>query len=153
MGKVKDLTPRKVSEIKALLKNSDHSQRSIASIAGVAKSSVDRIKKKLDLNLTLSPSRLGKCGRKKSTSPRDERQIRNIVIQHRRAPRRILTILIQDAGIEISPMTVRRRIKELGFSCCSPPKKPFLNQHMMKQRLSWVKEHKNWTVDDWKRVI
>ena len=125
-------------------------RRSIASIGGVAKSSVDWIKKKLDMNVTFSPSSLRKCGRKKSTSPRDERQIRNIVIQHRRTPRRILTTFIQDAGIEISPMTVRRRIQDLGFSCCSPAKKPFLNQRMMKQRLTWAKEHKNSTVDDYK---
>ncbi|KAJ4449082.1 hypothetical protein ANN_00477 [Periplaneta americana] len=56
------------------------------------------------------------------------------------------------SGINISPMTTRQRIKEFGFSCRTPTKKPFLKPYMVKKRLSWAKQHQSWTVDDWKKV-
>ncbi|KAJ4451851.1 hypothetical protein ANN_03329 [Periplaneta americana] len=59
---------------------------------------------------------------------------------------------MRDAGIKISSVKTRRRIKELGFSCRTPTKKPFLKPYMVKKRLSWAKQHQFWTVDDWKNV-
>ncbi|KAJ4426728.1 hypothetical protein ANN_26527 [Periplaneta americana] len=58
---------------------------------------------------------------------------------------------MRDAGINISSMTTRRRLKELEFSCRSPTKKPFLKPYMVKKRVSWAKQHQCWTVDDWKK--
>lgn len=152
MGRRKDLSPAKISEIKTLLLNTDHSQRKIAIIAGVAKSSVDKIKKKINANAALSPMRTGKSGRKKITTPRDERKIKEICVQNRKKPRKILTNLIQESGIEISDMTVRRRLKDMGFTCCRPAKKPLLTKTMMEKRLKWAKTHKDWTSEDWLKV-
>ncbi|KAJ4430933.1 hypothetical protein ANN_19526 [Periplaneta americana] len=50
-------------------------------------------------------------------------------------------------------MTTRRRIKELGCSCRTPTKKPFLKPYMVKKRLVWAKQHQSWTVDDWKKCM
>ncbi|CAG5039123.1 unnamed protein product [Parnassius apollo] len=152
MGKDKDLSPRKISEIKTLLLHTGHSQRKIASIANVSRASVDRIKKKLDTNVDLTPKRAKNCGRKKITTPRDERKIRDICVENRKAPRKILTKKVQDAGINISLATVRRRMKDLGFICRRPAKKPLLTQAMMSKRLQWAKEHQNWTAEDWNKV-
>lgn len=152
MGKVTDLSPRKISEIKTLILNSDHSNRQIASIACVSRASVDRIKKKLDTKVDLTPKRKGKCGRKKITTPRDERQIRNICTENRKAPLKLLVKKIQDANINISPMTTRRRLKELGLVCRRPAKKPLLTRAMRAKRLQWAKDHKNWTIQDWENV-
>lgn len=152
MGKARDLSPGKISEIKTLLVNTNHSHRKIASIASVSKSTVDRIKKKIDEGTNLSPKRVGKCGRKRITTPRAERQLRNIVINHRKASMKVISTKIRQAGINVSSMTARRRIKEMGFSCRRPAKKPFLTPTMMKKRLLWAKQHRNWTADDWKKV-
>lgn len=152
MGKAKDLSPRKISEIKTLLLNTSHSQREIATIANVAKSSVDKIKKKLYENQSLSPKRAGKCGRKRITTPRDERKIRDLCIQNRKAPRRLLTKIIQDAGVQISDMTVRRRMKDLIFTCRRPAKKPLLTIPMTKKRLEWTKRHESLTTEDRMKV-
>ncbi|KAJ4437575.1 hypothetical protein ANN_17720, partial [Periplaneta americana] len=59
---------------------------------------------------------------------------------------------MRGAGINISSMTTRRRIKELGFSCRTPTKKLFLKPYIVKKRLSWAKQHQSWTVDEWKKV-
>lgn len=152
MGKVKDLSPRKISEIKTLLLNTSHSNRQIASIANVSRASVNRIKIKLDSNLELTSHRKAKCGRKKITTPRDERKIRDICIENRKAPLRALVKKIQDADINISAMTTRRRVKELGFTCRRPAQKPLLTQAMMQKRLQWAKKHRHWTVKDWEKV-
>lgn len=152
MGKAKDISPRKVSEIKTLLLNTNHSQRRIAIIANVAKSSVDKIKKKITEDQSLSPKRTGKCGRKRVTTPRDERKIRDLCIKNRKAPRRLLTKIIQDAGVQVSDMTVRRRMKDLGFLCRRPAKKPLLTKPMMEKRLKWARAHEKWTTEDWMKV-
>ena len=48
---------------------------------------------------------------------------------------------------------MRRRLLEEGFVSRYSAKKPFLTLKMKKKRLQWAKEHKNWTLDDWKSVI
>lgn len=152
MGKAKDLSPRKISEIKTLLQHTKHSQRQVAIISKVSRASVDRIKKKLVENIALTPKRVSKCGRKKITTPRDMRKIREICVENRKAPCQILTKLVQEAGVNISLATVRQRVKDLGFTCRRPAKKPLLTPAMKQKRLKWAKEHRHWTADDWNKV-
>lgn len=153
MGKKKDLSPAKIREIKTLLMHSSKSNTQIAAVANVSRQTVDSIKKKIEFNIALTPNREKKCGRKKSTTPRNERQIRDICVANRRSPRKLITKMIKDAGIEISDRTVRRRIKDLGFSCRRPAIKPLLTRAMMTKRLNWAKAHRNWTTEDWNKVI
>ncbi|XP_065642864.1 uncharacterized protein LOC136074469 [Hydra vulgaris] len=152
MGKAKDVSPSKKREVGALLKNTSYSQRCIASMTKISVTTVNRINKNLDKNADYTPQRTGHCGRKRLTTPRDDRKIRDICLENRNKPRRILTTLIQDAGIPVSPMTVRHRLKEQGFRCCRPAKKPKLTLAMQQKRLAWAKSHRHLTVDDWKNV-
>lgn len=73
MGRCCDLSPRKKSEVRALILHTTHSQRKIAELAGVSKSVVNRIKVNLSEEVPLSPKRKGRCGRKRVTTPRDDR--------------------------------------------------------------------------------
>ncbi|GLV33231.1 hypothetical protein CBL_08399 [Carabus blaptoides fortunei] len=100
------------------------------------------------MNESFGPQRIGKSGRKRIT-PRDERKIRNICLENRKKTRRVLTKLIQRAGIKISDMTVRRRLREQGFQARRPAKKRKLTKVMKKTRLQWAKQHRNWTKEDW----
>jgi DNA-directed RNA polymerase I, II, and III subunit RPABC1 len=152
MGKAKDLTPRKISEIKTLIHNTEFSNRHISKIAKVSRASVDRIKKKILDDSPLTPNRSKESGRKKLTTPRDERKINELCVRNRKLSLNNLSKLIQESGIPISPRTARRRIKELGFSCRRPAKKPLLTPSMMEKRLQWAKKHRHWTVDDWRKV-
>lgn len=152
MGKCSDLSPRKKSEIKTLLTHTNHSQRKIAQLAGVSQSTVRNIKKVIDVNQSLSPKRAGKCGRKRLTTPRTEREIRRITVENRRKPRKVIKALLDDAGVTLSDRTLRRRLKELNFSCCRPLKKPKLTQAMRAKRLAFAKMYKHWTVEDWEKV-
>ncbi|XP_052753644.1 uncharacterized protein LOC128201253 [Galleria mellonella] len=142
MGKCSDILPKKRSEIKTLLYHTNHSQRKIAELAGVSQSTVRNIKRVTDENKSLSPKRAGKCGRKRLTTPRTEREIRRVTIENRRKPRKVIKALLDDAGVTLSDRTLRRRLKELNFNCCRPLKKPKLTKTMRAKRLAFAKMYK-----------
>ncbi|KAG0808502.1 hypothetical protein G6F19_013718 [Rhizopus arrhizus] len=58
-------------------------------------------------------------------------------------------------GIEkkVGVETVRRALRKAGLGAIEKPKKPLLSAKIIRNRLSWYITHKDWTVDDWKRVI
>jgi hypothetical protein len=56
-------------------------------------------------------------------------------------------------GKKISVETVRRHLRKAGFKAALKVKKPLLSQHHRKARVEFAKAHKNWTVDDWKKVV
>ena len=57
------------------------------------------------------------------------------------------------AGLPCSPMTVWRTLRNAGFRKTKPTRKPGLSAKAKVERLAWCREHENWTLDDWKRVI
>lgn len=152
MGRALDTSPRKCREIQTLLLHSTHSQRDIAAIAGVSKSVVNRIKIKIDNKKPLEANRVGKCGRKRITTPRTDRKIRNICLENRKKSVARLTTMINDEGVKISERTMRRRLVEENLMGRRPSKKPRLTDSMKKKRLQWARQHRNMTVADWSRV-
>jgi hypothetical protein len=69
-----DATPRKRAKIAVLLNETNFSQRKIAEIVHVSQATVSRIQAKLKAGLNVAAGRVGKCGRKRVTTPRDETQ-------------------------------------------------------------------------------
>lgn len=53
----------------------------------------------------------------------------------------------------ISESTVRRRLKEKGIYGRVAVKKPLLRPANVKKRFQWAKEHKKWTIDQWRKVL
>lgn len=152
MGRALNTSPRKSREIQTLLLHSTHSQRKIAAIAGVSKSVVNRIKIKIDNKKPLEANRVCKCGRKKITTSRTDRKIRNICLENRKKSVAHLTKMINDEGVKISERTMRRRLVEEKLMGRRPSKKPRLTDNMKKKRLQWARQHRNMTVADWSRV-
>lgn len=152
MGKVCDLSPKKIGEVSGLLKANRLSQYEIANIVGVSRSSVKNIKKKMDSGNTLYSQRKGKCGRKRITTPRTDRKIRDICLQNRKMPKQMLVKYVIDEGIQVSQRTVQRRLAEVGLMARKPARKPKLTQGMIRKRLDWAKKYKKLSVEDWKRV-
>lgn len=149
MGRGLDLTPRKKSEVKTLLLHTNNFQRQIAELAGVSKSAVNKIKINLDQNQPLSSKRRGKCGRKRITTPRTDRKIRDICLQNRKKSAGLLTLMVQESGIPISKRTLQRRLAEEDLTGHRPVKKPRLTETMKKKRLAWARFK---TVEDWSKV-
>lgn len=152
MGSGKDLSPRKISEIKTLLLHTNNSQRKIAQIAGVSKTSVYKVKASLNQNVILTPKRRGRCGRKRKTTPRSDRKIRSICVANRKKSVTSLTQMVRESGVDVSRRTVQRRLAEEGLIAHRPAKKPKLTPAMKKRRLAWAREHQHWGMDDWSKV-
>jgi hypothetical protein len=56
-------------------------------------------------------------------------------------------------GMELSPNTVGRALKEAGLKATSKVKKPRLLPRHRRQRMGFAVRYQHWTVDDWKRVV
>jgi transposase len=55
--------------------------------------------------------------------------------------------------IGLAPMSIWRLLKRNGYHKVKPTKKPGLSEAQRKARLAWCLEHKDWTLEDWKRVL
>ena len=56
------------------------------------------------------------------------------------------------AGVCTSSSTVRQSLLEAGRKAKKPLQNHLLTKKM-KKRLEWARAHKNWTVEDWKKVL
>jgi DNA-directed RNA polymerase I, II, and III subunit RPABC1 len=152
MGKIKDLSPRKIGQIEVLLNNSELKQKDIAKKLSVSSQTVSNIKRKLDKGLSLDSARAGKCGRKRKTTPRMDRRIKQMAIKDRRTScTKIRTEMLAD-GIDVSRITVNRRLLEGNLRAYRPRKKPRLTEKMIKARQDWADAHVHWTCEDWDQV-
>lgn len=154
MGRKSDLSPRKLSKVESLLKHTEKSQREIAKLFGIGVASVNRVKRRLENGQPLEAKRQGKCGRKRSTTPRTDRMLLKMSLNNRKLTNRSLMIgMAQQYDVNLSVMTVRRRLKEAGLNARRPRKKPKLTPRMIKQRIDWAKEYVGKDVDFWKGVV
>ena len=84
MGKLKDISPKKKGQIQALLMETGYSHRKIAKTLDVSRSTVDRIAlimNSKEQNPMSSPKRVGKCCRKRITTPRTDRIIQKLAVK------------------------------------------------------------------------
>lgn len=148
-----DITPRKREKIVTLSEHTTMSQREIARTCGVSQGVVSKIVKRKRETGSVDVKRLGKCGRKRKTTPADDRFL---LRKSKLDPRKSSQDLQQDlaaSGIVIHDSTVRKRLLESGRRAIRPQKKQLLTERMKKQRLLWAKKYSNWTVGDWKKVL
>lgn len=61
--------------------------------------------------------------------------------------------IIALSGINISPTTLRRRLKEVDLFSRIRRRKPTLKPHHARARLRWAIKHLDWTIEQWMRVI
>ncbi|RXM98625.1 Gamma-enolase [Acipenser ruthenus] len=59
----------------------------------------------------------------------------------------------KEVGVKASARTVRRRLLENGLVSGRPAKKPLLSQKNISDRLNFCRTYKDWTKDDWAKVI
>lgn len=56
-------------------------------------------------------------------------------------------------GIAVSERTVRRRLKEYGLSARRPANGPELTRGHRVERLRFAREHRNWGIEEWSKVL
>ena len=145
-----DVSPRKRSRIVTLHQFTTMSQRSIAAEVGINQSSVCRIVAHLKKSGKLSPTRKGKCGRKRKMTKREERML---LSENKRRPFMTSIQHKSSLALDVSTRTVRRVLQKNGRVSKRPVKKQLLTSEMKRKRLIWARKHRSWTVDQWKRVL
>lgn len=145
---MKPITKSKKNSIVSLLKKG-MSCREIAEKLNVGKSTVSRIRKSDDCLASVS-----KGGRPKKFTSRDKVYCVHQITKGRKSGAvAVKKCLLGEHGVDVDPNTVRRSLRESGIKSKSKPKKPLLRAENRKKRLKWAKEHRHWTVEDWKRVV
>lgn len=59
----------------------------------------------------------------------------------------------EDPKMTVSRHTISRRLNDVGLKARSARKKPLLTPRNRMKRIIWAKKHKNWSIDQWKKVI
>ena len=61
--------------------------------------------------------------------------------------------LLNLGDVKVSASTLQRQLKEINLFFRIRRKKPFLTTKHKRDRLAWAWKYRDWTVEDWKRVI
>lgn len=125
------------------------STRQISSRLSTSQSTVQRIRNQLkDLPATHLK------GRPRKLTPQDERTlIRYVSRGDVSSTSEASHLLREDTGVTVSKWTVQRSLHRSQFRAIEKKKKPLLSKKNIKARLAYYSAHKDWTEDDWKKVI
>ena len=88
----------------------------------------------------MRPKRNKRCGRKPIFTPMSERCVKKICLENRFATTKVIKSKLEDANVNASERTVRRKLKDLDFRACRYAKKPKLTATMKEKRLKWAKQ-------------
>jgi len=131
------------------LLNEGYSQRQIQAKTGLGKGTVGRISKEVEGDKENHPG-----GRPSKLSARDKttiiRQITTGKLDNAVQATKFINSIIPDP---VSACTVRRTLKEVGLRSATKKKVPMLKASHRQRRLKFARDHENWTVEDWKRVL
>lgn len=145
---MKETSAPKKREVLALLQNGV-SSRQVAAEVGIDKSTVNRLRQK-----AANPPPVLPRGRKRKLQPQ------HIRFLERHVNSNPFTSLSEAAGtlkesceVQVSRSTVRRALKSSNHRARKVPKKPLLTKRHREARLKFARTHKDWTLNDWKRVV
>lgn len=108
----------------------------IAKKCKVSRSSVTKMIARFDQTGSISPTRIGRCGRKRLTDTRDDRILLMKRKKNARLNSEMLKKEMQGHGVSVSSRTIRRRLIEHNRPARKPRRKVFLSKTMRKRRLS-----------------
>uniref|UniRef100_A0A3B3S7W9 Paired domain-containing protein n=1 Tax=Paramormyrops kingsleyae TaxID=1676925 RepID=A0A3B3S7W9_9TELE len=92
-------------------------------------------------------------GRPRKSSKRQDRLLKLIQLRDRGTTSAELAQEWQEAGVSASARTVRRRLLEDGVVSRKAVKKPLLSEKNIRDRLIFCKRYRDWTAEDWGKVI
>ena len=109
---------------------------------------VSRIRKKILPTLQRQPA-----GRPKILSPRTLHDVKRKMLSGLLKTGKDVHKHLKEQGNDISYQAVLNSLEGIGFQARKKSKKPFLSRKHRQARYNWARTYKNWTVDDWKRVV
>lgn len=145
---MKCLSSAKVDNIHSLIL-SKKSNRQIEKITGVGKSTVSRIRQELEPDKENSlggrPSKLSSAAERRIISQINSGRLDNAS--------QAADFINPTLGNPVSSQTIRNHLRKADYKSVTKAKKPLLTAAHRKKRLDVALQYKEWTVEDWKRVI
>lgn len=121
----------------------------VAQLFGCTKATVHRLRNRF--NQTGQTSDRPRSGRRRVTTPREDRYLVNIHLRDR-----FKTATSSAANALDHPMsrqTVSRRLRAAGIRAYRPYRVPFLTNRHKRLRLQWARLRQRWRICDWRRVL
>ena len=145
---MKPISKANKSSILQRLDNGD-SYRKIAKALGMGLATVQRVANRM------RPGRvIVKTGRPPKLTERNRLYcVRQITIGGKETAVDVARSLKEELGVSVHVDTVRNALHAKGLGAIVKPKKPLLSAKNVRERLAWAIAHKDWTLDDWKRVV
>lgn len=151
MAKTSEISAEKRSQI-VILKKTGKSYAEIAKILKISRSGVQKCWQRF-IQTRSNKNRSGR-GRTRKTSKRDNSHILLISKADRfKTASDIRAKINQTLAEPISLNTVKRRLRENGLVGRIAAKKTLLRSVNKQKRLKFAKEHKNWSIAQWKLVL
>jgi transposase len=142
-----DWSPMKRSRVLGLIDGGRHSIQEIGEIVGIPKSMVGDIKMR---NIATTKF---KCGRLKKLTVHAKRRIERHIKKSKATCRQDCDAIIKELQLNVCATMLMKALLELGYTHSVARRRPLLKELDMKRRLKFARAHKNWTVEDWNRVI
>ena len=124
-----------------------NSLREITNIINIPKSTVYDIKTR---DTGISKPR---PGRPKKLSASDIRQLIRYIRTNKSTRRITLTQLKKTFHLPVHENTIRNALQQAGYYHKVAQRRPYLNKRDRKRRLKFAKQHKDWTKEEWARVL
>ena len=145
--KTHEWTPRKRSQVLGLTNGGRHSIREIARLVNMPRSTV------YNIQLRGTPNSKPKMGRPRVLTAHDKRRINLYIKKSQQTRQQSPDDIIKTLDLSCGRTTLIDAIHELGYRRCVARKRPHLKKLDYKCQLTFAKKYKDWTVEDWKRVI
>ena len=147
---MKSISPRTLTNITNALEGGQ-SSRQVASALGVGKTTVNDVRKRLDF----STPRI-KPGPKSKLTARQKRSAVGLILRGRAKSAVDAANMMnkeRPQASHVSPETIRRALRAAKLVARKKVKRPFLSSRHRRARLQWAEDHRDWTEEDWLRVI
>lgn len=141
------------AQIIILADHTSKTQREIAEAVGTNQSTVQRVLKQYRETGDFTTSYENCGGHNKIFEDRDLRHIRQLCVKSPKARAQDIKTELGAKGEDVSLSTMKRALIEAGCKTRSPAKRPFLTDKHKEARLKWAFEHREWTMEDWKKVV
>ena len=145
---MRSLSPAQKHTILTML-DAGQSTRSISTATGVHSSTISRLRSKERSELQKST---GGCPKKLSPS-NIHHAVHLLSTQKAENAVQVTKTLTNIINQPLSPSTVCPKLKKAGLKAVVKTKRPLLSAKHRKARLDFAHAHKDWTLDDWKRVV
>jgi transposase len=128
-----------------------HSGRKIAEMVHLARETVRNIIKRYRESGSFQTNRVGRCGRPRMLSLRDERTLARASIVNPKLTAREIRGTVGGTSVTASIRTVQRVLCRQDRKAIRPKKSPSLNLAQQKVRLRWCQTHE-WEENRWRKV-